>query len=374
MENFEVIIIGGGAAGLMLARELGKLERKTLVLDKKDNLLEFSFNTLGSFMNLDDFGLSENVVAQKTDIILIHSKRFKQKLILTNEFKEKLNLNCNILDKKKVHEEILESIDRNFVTISLGVNIKDLAKDRDGNYSSVIDKNGNEYKAKIFVDASGTNAVLSKKVGLQNKKIDLATGVEFNVKYLGNPNEAHLLIGKVYQGGYGWIFPLKEGRAIIGFGSYDRTMIKGIKEKLNKIIELPNIKKLVVKDNDIPEGGSIPLTPVLDKFIDHNLVCVGDSVSQVNPIVGEGYKFVFESAIMASTSIDDSLKSDDLKYLYDYEMIWRKRFLSNYKRSKKAQGRVYRFSKSDLLIDFGIILFKFRSNEKNVKSLSGEYK
>ncbi|MBL4604841.1 MAG: NAD(P)/FAD-dependent oxidoreductase [Flavobacteriaceae bacterium] len=363
MNTFEVIIIGGGTAGLMLARDLGKLEHRTLVLERKENLLEFSFNTLGSFMNLNDFNLSENVVAQKIDGVVVHSKRVK----------EKLKLNGYILDKKKVHEEILESIDGNFVKINLGINITDIAKNKEGRYSSVIDKKGNQYKAKIFVDASGTNGVISKKVGLGNKKINLATGVEFNVKYIGNPNEAHLLIGKVYQGGYGWIFPLKNGRAIIGFGTYDKKIIKGIKDRLNKIIELPNIKKLVIKDNDKVEGGSIPLTPVLDKFIDHNLVCVGDSVSQVNPIVGEGYKFIFESALMASKSIDESLKRNDLNYLSDYEISWRKRFLLNYKRSKKAQSRIYRYSKSDFLTDIGTLMLKLRSTKKNAKTLSGEY-
>lgn len=48
----------------------------------------------------------------------------------------------------------------------------------------------------------------------------LATGVEYNVKYLGNPSEGHLLMGKVYQGGYGWIFPFKDERAIIGVASF----------------------------------------------------------------------------------------------------------------------------------------------------------
>ena len=361
--TFEVIIIGGGAAGLMLARELGAYKCKTLVLERKDNLLEFSFNTLGSFINLNDFNLSENVVAQKIDTAVIHSKNFKKKL----------KINTYILDKKKVHEEILESIDRDFVKISLGINVIDITKDKEGKYSSVIDKRGNEYKAKIFVDASGTNGIISKKVGLRKEKIDLATGVEYNVKYIGNSNEAHLLIGKAYQGGYGWIFPLKDSRAIVGFGTYDKKMIKGLKDRLNQIIELPNIKEIIIKDNDKVEGGSIPLTPVLDKFIHHNLVCVGDSVSQVNPIVGEGYKFIFESALMASKFISESLKKNDLNYLSNYEVDWRKRFLLSYKRSKKAQGRIYKYSKSDFLTNIGVLLFKLRSNKKNVSTLSGEY-
>lgn len=205
------------------------------------------------------------------------------------------------------------------------------------------------------------------------KSNELATGVEYNVQYLGKTNEAHLMIGKDYKGGYGWIFPLKNNRAIIGFGTFDKSMVKGLKDNLHAILELPTIKKLVVKDNDNVEGGSIPITPVLDKFVKDNFVCVGDSVSQVNPIVGEGYKFIFESAIFASKAIHQSLLKDDIKLLLDYQTEWKNRFLSNYKRSKIAQERVFSLSKNDLLTDFGMLLLKLRSNQKNVNTLSGEY-
>ena len=74
-QNFDVVIVGAGTAGLILARELGKSKRKTLLLDRKKELLEFSFNTLASFIDLDKFDLTHNVVAQDIDTISFHSKR-----------------------------------------------------------------------------------------------------------------------------------------------------------------------------------------------------------------------------------------------------------------------------------------------------------
>ncbi|MDT7833068.1 NAD(P)/FAD-dependent oxidoreductase [Flavobacteriaceae bacterium S356] len=363
MNTFDVVIVGGGTAGLILARELGKAKRKILVLDRRSNLLDFSFNTLGSFINLKDFDLTENVVAQKIDRVT-----FRSKLMV-----RKVNVDAYILDKKKVHEELLDAIDNAYVTTLLNVNIKGINKDEQGQFTSVTDSKGNEYFGKIFIDATGTNGVISKKVGLRDPKVDLGTGVEYNVKYTGDPKEGHLLIGKVYQGGYGWIFPLKDNRAIIGFGTFDEKVVKELKHRLNEILKLPHIKKLVVKDNEKVEGGSIPITPVLDKFVLHNLVCVGDSVSQVNPIVGEGYKFIFEAGLMASKAIDKSLENDNLDCLLEYESDWRKRFLANYSRSKRSQERLFRHSNKDLLMDFALFLTKFRSDRKIVRSLSGEY-
>jgi len=363
MNNFDVVIVGGGTAGLLLARELGRLKYKILVIDRKKSLLEFSFNTLGSFMDLDEFGLTPNVVAQDINTITLHSKRVKRKI----------KSHLYILDKKQVHIELLDSVDAKYVSIKTGINIKNIETDEDGNFVAVIDQNNEKYSGKLFVDASGTNGVLSKKVGLIAKKTQLATGVEYNVKYLGSSTEMFLLIGKIYKGGYGWIFPLKNQRAIIGFGTFDDKIVKDLKNRLHKILELPAIQKLVVKDNESVEGGSIPITPVLDKFIVNNLVCVGDSVSQVNPIVGEGYKFIFEAAIMASKAIHSALENDDLSLLNNYETDWKNRFLANYQRSKRAQERFFKYSQNSLLMDYVLLISKLYPDARAIRSLSGEY-
>tara|TARA_B110000285_G_C14892473_1_gene499186 strand:- start:366 stop:722 length:357 start_codon:yes stop_codon:yes gene_type:complete len=118
----------------------------------------------------------------------------------------------------------LNSIDPEYVVIKTGIDIKSISNDKDGKFTSVIDKNEVVYFGEVFIDVSVTNTIISKKVDLRTKKVDLATGVEYNVQYSGNPSEGHLLIGQVYQGGYGWIFPLKENRAIIGFGTFDEKL------------------------------------------------------------------------------------------------------------------------------------------------------
>ncbi|MFY7670338.1 NAD(P)/FAD-dependent oxidoreductase [Tenacibaculum sp. MEBiC06402] len=359
---YDVVIVGGGGAGLMLARELSKQKYSILILDKNKDLLDFTFYTLASFMGVKSFGFTENVICQKINKICVKSSRFS----------ETINGDLYTLDKKLIHEELLASLDVDNVDILKNTKVVDIHR-KDNAFTSIVDDKGNEYTGKIFVDCTGTAGVLSKKVGIQSDDFGLATGVEYNVRYSGDVNKIYLLLGKQYKGGYGWIFPLKDNRGIIGFGTVDNSIKKELKKRLQEIIELPEIKKIVTLDRSKVEGGSIPITPVIEKFVLNNLVCVGDSVSQVNPIAGEGYKFVFESALLASEAIKNALENNNLSLLGTYEEKWKSRFLSNYKRSKVAQERIQGFSKSDVLVDLGVLLLKMRSDSKNLKTLSGEY-
>jgi digeranylgeranylglycerophospholipid reductase len=363
LEKFDVIIIGAGGAGLMTARELGKLKHKVLLLDKKQDLLKFSFNTLGSFIDLDKFSLSDNVIAQRIETITLHTKLLKRKL----------KNNAYILDKKKLHCELLDSLDTGFVSIKTGTKIIDFCTDSQGKICSINDSDSNSYAAEIFIDCSGNEGFFTKKLNLQEQKFTLATGVEYNVAYLGEKTEGHLFMGKDYQGGYAWIFPLQNKRAIVGFGSFDDSIVKDLKKKLDTLLEMPIFKNLVNKDTTKCEGGSIPITRVNTNFIHKNIIAVGDSVSQVNPVVGEGYKFIFESSYLATEAIDLSLKNNDLAFLEEYNKNWNKRFKENYNFSKYVQKKIFKYSKYPFVVDIVTFFLKTKSDEKIIKVLSGEY-
>lgn len=360
---YDVIIIGAGGAGLMLARELGSKKRNVLLLDRKTDLLNLSFKTLGSFMDVNEFHLSNDVVAANINKVILYSKNIKRSA----------TVNACILDKSYLHQHLIESLDRNYVDVQAGVRIKSHTTDTNGNITTVMDDRGISYHATYYVDATGLAGVLSKAEGLQDNKPDVAVGVEYNVKYKGNSNEAHLYLGNHYEGGYGWLFPLKNNRAILGFGSFENIVVNELKERLNKMLTIPHIATIVEKDNDIAEGGILPITPVKTKFVYNNLVCVGDSVSQVNPIVGEGYKFIFRAAVMAANAIEKALTQNNSSLLNEYEQEWNKRYYDFYRKSKRMQQLLIEYSKSDTKVDVGMLFLKTKRSKTIEKIISGEF-
>ncbi|WP_026705874.1 FAD-dependent monooxygenase [Flavobacterium soli] len=365
MENkkYDVIIVGAGGAGLMLAREMGRKKRKTLLLDRKTDLLNLSFKTLGSFMDIKEFDLSPDVVATEINKVTLYSKNVKHSA----------RTKASILDKAYLHQHLIESLDKEYVDIETGVYIKKHNSDTTGNITEIIDNKGNTYSATYFVDATGLSGVLSKKSGLQEKEPDVAVGVEFNVKYKGNTNEAHLYLGNHYEGGYGWLFPMKDNRAILGFGSFDILVVKELKKRLNKMLTIPHIAAIVEKDNDDAEGGILPITSVKTKIFYNNLICVGDSVSQVNPVVGEGYKFIFRSAVMAANAIEKALSHQDASFLSEYEQQWNKQYYNFYCNSKRMQEKLIKYSKSDTKVNIGMLFLKTKRDKTVEKIISGEF-
>ncbi len=362
-KNYDVIIVGAGGAGLMLARELGIKKRKVLLLDRKTDLLNLSFRTLGSFMDINEFHLSQDVVAADINKIILYSKNIKCSAV---------SKAC-ILDKAYLHKHLIESIDKNYVDIRTGIDIKSYNADAAGSLTEITDDKGNKYIATYYVDATGLSGVLSKRNGLQDKQPDIAVGVEFNVKYKGKTNEAHLYLGNHYEGGYGWLFPLKNNRAILGFGSFENMVIGELKQRLNKMLTIPHIAAIVEKDNDNAEGGILPITQVKTKFVYNNLVCVGDSVSQVNPVVGEGYKFIFRAAVMAANAIEKAISQNNTSMLKEYEYEWNKRYYDFYRKAKRMQQLLIKYSKSDNKVDLGMLFLKTKRNKTIEKIISGEF-
>ena len=314
-------------------------------------------------MDIKEFDLSPDVVAADIHTMTLYSKNIRRSASTT----------ACVLDKALLHQHLIASLDKTYVEIHTGIHIKSYNTDTSGNLIAINDNKGNAYSATYYVDASGLSGVLSKGKGLQDKQPDVAVGVEFNVKYKGNSNEAHLYLGNHYEGGYGWLFPLKNNRAILGFGSFDNLVINELKQRLNKMLTIPHISAIVEKDNDEAEGGILPITDVKTKVVQNNLICVGDSVSQVNPVVGEGYKFIFRAAVMAANAIEKAISQNNPTLLSEYEQQWNKQYYNYYRKARRMQDLLIKYSKSDRKVDIGMLFIKTKRDKTIIKLISGEF-
>jgi len=351
-EQLDVVVVGGGAAGLNIAQLLGAYGHKVCLLDSKTDLLRLSFHTLGSFIDLKKFDLSDRVVASHITECAFYTKHVHPIKKVT----------ASILNKRQLHAELLDKCRINGVEVRTSTRVVDSKRTGD-HVEELIDEHGIMYRARIFIDASGVSGVLSKQIGLQQKTINIATGVEYNVQYLGPQFRSYIFLGKDFRGGYGWIFPLGSGRGILGFGTFHSETKAKLADALRKIAHLPVMHGLIKKDDDTLFGGTIPLTDVKKEFTLGNVVCLGDAVSQVNPIAGEGYRFVLDAGLIAVPFIHNALTGNMLEPLKNYERAWNEKYYRAYTKSKFLQKLAGKASANDYLADLIGVAAYFSSDK-----------
>jgi len=357
--NFDVVVVGAGAAGLHIAGLLAKKAR-VCIIDSKADPTNVSFHTLGSFIQRERYGLSEKIIAANISEVAYHSKHF-------HAIKHG---SAFILNKTQIHRELLEKLVSGNAEMNWKTSVRDVVQNPDGDINAVVDTTGNVYRAKIFVDATGVAGFFSRKFGLQDRKLNIATGLEYNALYHGPENRIHLYLGKEFYNGYGWIFPLGGKRAIVGYGIIGPHAAH-MKSTLDSICNIESVRALITKDNDIAYGGTVPITDVKTKFVFRNILCVGDSVSQIHPLVGEGYRFVLESGRIAAPYITRALEDNDVSHLLGYEAEWRGIFQKSYQKGKRNQRIAEIASRSDLLSDALLLLIKMARNEYAERAISG---
>ncbi len=333
--DYDVVIVGAGPAGLMTARELARKSIKVLLLDAKESVEKVHYYTLGSFMNVAAFELSERCIAQKTTICRISSPR--------TTFEK--NISILVLDKIQLHKELLAQA----IKAGAGVMYKALAKNiflsDSGAIESievVLGSVPRKFTAKYFIDATGPNAFLAKKIGLVAKDRIVGTAVEYEVELKKNPHVLHLFVGEQFGDGYGWIFPMGKNRAVIGWTVNMPEFIPKIQKYLSWLFERQDVKEYITKTSDRALGGTGPSTGQEKKFFKANLVLVGDSAGQLNPFIGEGYRFILDSAVRASKYIALAVMSGENKYLQHYQDEWERRYMASYQRALISQ-KIFRF-------------------------------
>jgi digeranylgeranylglycerophospholipid reductase len=362
VNSYDVVVIGGGPAGLNISWLLAKEGVSVCLIDSKEDITKATYNTLASFLDFRSYGFSNDVVASNISEIHFHSKHI-------NFFKKG---ELFVIDKTNYFKELLKRNLEYGTKVISSTHIKEFSLKDNGEVESIIDNNGEIYKAKIFVDASGISGFFSRKLGLMDKNLDLGVGLEYNCEYLSKDNQLHLFMGTLYKNGYGWIFPLKNNRAIIGIGSNNLKVRSELEKRLNLMFEDEFIKKIVKKDNDNYMGGSIPITNIKTQFVYKNIICIGDSVSQVNPLLGEGQRFILESAFFASQAVKNALSLNDANLLHEYENLWKKKFHKQYWLCKKIQTLAVIFSKSNILCDIGALVLKTKSDKRFSEIIAGD--
>jgi geranylgeranyl reductase family protein len=186
-------------------------------------------------------------------------------------------------------------------------------------------------RARYVVVADGANSRFGRALGTErdrNQPMGMALRGYYRSPGHDQPFiESHLDIRDGDGGvvpGYGWIFPLGDGRVNVGVGllSTDRRW-KGV----NTTTLMEHFVDYAPKEWELapstalgsPTGGKLPMGLAVGPRVGATTLVVGDAGGSINPFNGEGIGYGYESGRLAAASLGEALGGDGVEALLRYE-------------------------------------------------------
>ena len=188
-----------------------------------------------------------------------------------------------------------------------------------------------EVRGRYLVVGDGQNSRIGRELGTTRNK-DWPMGMALRGYYTSDRHdepwiESHLDIrdpnGEVVPG-YGWIFPLGDGRVNVGVGLLSTGGAwKGVNTtKLQEYFVNQTAEAWGLNESTClgaPTGGRLPMGLALGPHVGANTLTIGDAAGAVNPFNGEGIAYGYETGRLAAGVLGEALVNDDpsLLALYD---------------------------------------------------------
>ncbi|HVX22581.1 MAG TPA: FAD-dependent oxidoreductase [Acidimicrobiales bacterium] len=188
-----------------------------------------------------------------------------------------------------------------------------------------------EVRARYVVVADGSNSRFGRALGTSREK-DYPLGMALRGYYRSPRHddpfiESHLDVrdadGNVVPG-YGWVFPLGDGRVNVGVGllSTDRRW-KGVNTtKLMDAFVAWAPKSWGISPDTAcgpPTGGKLPMGLAVGPHAGANVVVAGDAGGSINPFNGEGIAYGYETGRLAAAHLGQALAGDGPAALARYD-------------------------------------------------------
>ena len=339
--DYDVIVVGAGPAGSSAARMAAENGCTVALIEKEKEIAE-TVRTSGVtwISDIKKFGIPEDCYNPIKKFSFCSPKN---SVVISDNIAK-----AAVLDVRKTYRFLANRAEAAGAKIFLNTNVTEILKDSRERCVGVVAKSQEkkiQFNGKVIIDASGFASIVVKELGYVEQWKKFGVGAEFEVKVERlEQDNWWLMVGQEYSpAGYAWIFPTSENTARIGVGIGKPDSDVDPTARLNELIEK---KSGPIKDlGDIEKiefhYGLIPNEGLSRKTVYDNVILVGDSAGQANPLVLEGIRYAIRFGEVAGRVAAEAVKNDDTKEekLSQYEKEWKKAILSNINSAGKVQSR-----------------------------------
>nr|MDO8099848.1 NAD(P)/FAD-dependent oxidoreductase [Candidatus Njordarchaeota archaeon] len=329
-DTFDVIVVGGGPVGGIIAKGIAEKGMKAVILEEHKTIGEPPHCAgLVSVRGFPKLGVtpSKDLVLNRVRGARIFSPSGESLTV------ERQNEQAYVIDRVSLDRELINGATRHGAQLLLSTRAKSIGIENTGAIVAAETtgaKNGKTDKpfwGKIVVSAEGAQSKLTSQLGLDspNPRMRLyATQFEMSNVRLDREDLVEIFLGKSCAPGFFvWVIPTGCDSARVGLAAkvpkaysllrYFISHSRLVADKLNKA----RIRKIL--GGNVLTGGPIPKTFV-DRFL-----AVGDCAGQTKPTTGGGVVTGAICARIASQVLVESLLTNNFSqsFLKKYEKMWR---------------------------------------------------
>ena len=314
----DVAVVGGGPAGLATAAETAKAGLRTVVFERDHAIGEPVRTSGGSFVKpLRALGIPKRCWHEVHRIRLVGPTTEAVKTF-------RRPLGC-VLDVRSTYQWLAGTAIDAGAEIKLKAHVERATTDgRRVTGLEVRDALAGPTRVTsgLVVDASGHTGFLARTAGLRPGNDRAAVGLELELHAPAyDQDEAVFWLGDtIAPGGYGWAFPLGDGRVRLGIGvvrpesdAEPRTLLTALRGLVERDLG-PGTTAGAIEQHS-------GLMPVLDprtvRLSGSGIVAVGDAAGQGSTLLGEGIRYAVSAGRIAGRAI----ASGDLSA---YDAQWRR--------------------------------------------------
>jgi geranylgeranyl reductase family protein len=334
----DVLVVGGGPSGAACAYWLAEAGHDVLVVEKKTYPREKTCGdglTPRAVRQLDDMGLSDQL-ARHHRFSGLRSVAFGRVLELEWPDVPGMPRHGYVVTRHDLDHAVAQRAEKAGATVWQGAEA--VAPVLDGGVvrgAVVKDKatgNTTEARATYVVVADGANSRFGRALGTTRNR-DWPQGMAIR-GYFTSPRhdepwiESHLDVrdrdGNVLPG-YGWIFPVGDGRVNVGIGllsTFSQWKEVNTTKLMEAFVASPQCAAWGISPETScgpPTGGRLPMGLAVGPWTGPTWIGTGDAIGAINPFNGEGIAYAYETGRMAASALDTALVSGDALALRAYD-------------------------------------------------------
>ncbi|WP_166386175.1 NAD(P)/FAD-dependent oxidoreductase [Polaribacter sp. 11A2H] len=322
----DVIIIGGGLAGLCNAIHLSKFNKKVLLIEKNEYP---KHKVCGEYISNEVLPYLDFLEINPFDFGAVKIKNFQLSTTKNNLISAKLPLGGFGISRYQLDLILSEKAIKNGVTI-LKDSVINVAFKND--VFLVETKENNTFTSKITIGAFGKRSLLDVKMErefIQKKSPYL--GVKIHVK--GNFREDLVALHN-FKGGYCGVSKVENNAInlcyITNYASFKKY--KNINDFQEQVVFKNQFLKEIFNNSEAIFEKPLTISQVsfeTKKPVENHILMCGDSAGMIHPLCGNGMSMAIQSAQIASKLILNYLNSEKVsrnELEKQYIRQWNKKF------------------------------------------------